>query len=84
LLHQQQAQELADRQKREKALQQKLAEDQRREQVEELARRTAAWEKFYKKPAHCDKAEGQAFVECANGYIRAKSDFEKQYAAGKL
>lgn len=81
---QQQARELVDRQIREKAAQQQLAEDQRQQQMDELARKNAAWEKFYKKPALCDKAEGQAFVECANGYIRAKSEFEKQYAAGKL
>ncbi len=42
-----------------------------------------AWNRFYRKPAHCDTAEGPAFVECANDYIRSKRKFEEQYAARK-
>ena len=48
---------------------------------EDEARRTAAWAKFYRKPAACNDA---ATLECANGYIRAKRAFEQKYAKGEL
>jgi hypothetical protein len=31
-----------------------------------------AWKRYYLRPAHCDTAEGRAFVECGNHYILAK------------
>lgn len=43
-----------------------------------------AWKRYYLRPAHCDMAEGRAFVECGNHYIVAKRKFEELYAAGKL
>ena len=50
----------------------------------EAARKEAAWRKFYKKPPLCDIAEGQAFVECANGFIRATREFDLKYAKGQV
>lgn len=46
--------------------------------------RELAWQRYYEKPAHCDHAEGNAFVECGNHYIRAKRRFDQLYAEGKL
>lgn len=43
-----------------------------------------AWNRYYRKPASCQNADGQAFVECANHHIRAKRQFEELWAAGKL
>lgn len=50
----------------------------------EAQAKQAAWKKYYLRPAHCDAAEGRAFVECGNHYILAKRKFEELYAAGKL
>ena len=49
-----------------------------------LQAKEEAWKRYYRRPSHCDVAEGTAFVECANDYIRAKRRFEEQYAAGKF
>jgi len=57
------------------------------EAKEAVARQTAkeeAWKRYYQRPETCDRAEGQAFVECANQHIRAKRKFEELWAAGKL
>jgi uncharacterized membrane protein len=43
-----------------------------------------AWSRYYRKPAACENADGQAFVDCANHHIRAKRQFEELWAAGKL
>lgn len=48
------------------------------------ARKEAAWQKYYKRSAQCDKPDGSGFVECANQHIRARRNFEALYAAGKL
>lgn len=48
------------------------------------ARKEAAWQKYYKRSAQCDKPDGSGFVECANQHIRARRTFEALYAAGKL
>lgn len=73
-----------NRQKAEKAAAQREAELSKRQLVDEVLRKEDAWSRFYRKPVQCDKAEGQAFMECANGYIRAKRQFEAQYAKGAL
>lgn len=57
------------------------------EAKERLNRQTAkeeAWKRYYQRPDTCDRAEGQAFVECANQHIRAKRKFEELWAEGKL
>jgi hypothetical protein len=57
------------------------------ETKERLTRQIAkeeAWKRYYQRPDTCDRAEGQAFVECANQHIRAKRKFEELWAAGKL
>ncbi|HYD76829.1 hypothetical protein [Ramlibacter sp.] len=43
-----------------------------------------AWNRYYRKPAFCENAEGQAFVDCANHHIKAKRRFEELWTAGKL
>ena len=43
-----------------------------------------AWKRFYTRPSYCDKAVGEAWVECGNQYIRAKREFERVYATGQL
>ncbi|WP_430317845.1 hypothetical protein [Pseudomonas nitroreducens] len=45
----------------------------------------AAWDKFYQAPRGCDNWKtDQQMVECQNHKLRAKRDFEQQWAAGKL
>lgn len=69
---------------------QRLADMQRQQaqaQMQAIAAETAkeeAWKRYYQRPAHCDDAVGDAFVECGNHFIRAKRKFEALYAAGKL
>jgi hypothetical protein len=58
--------------------------EQRDLQQAEAQKKEAAWQKFYKRPAHCDRPEGPQFVECANQHIRARRAFDTLYAAGKL
>ncbi|RYX90213.1 MAG: hypothetical protein EOO28_30400 [Comamonadaceae bacterium] len=82
-LRQQQAVDAANQRKLDIANAQRQAEEAKRAQLAEVARREAAWAKYYKKPAQCDSADGQAFVDCANGHIRAKRRFEELYASGK-
>jgi hypothetical protein len=61
------------------------AEEERKRAAEAAKQaKEDAWARYYRKPARCENAEGQAFVECANEYIRAKRRFEELYAAGKL
>lgn len=75
-IKQQEAQRLADMQR-----QQALA------QMQAIAAETAkeeAWKRYYQRPAHCDDAVGDAFVECGNHFIRAKRKFEALHEAGKL
>jgi hypothetical protein len=67
------------------AEQQRSTEASKRAALEEAARKERAWAKFYKRPPMCDdNPNNQTMVECANGHIRAKRQFEEQYAAGKL
>lgn len=58
--------------------------EQRDQQQAEAQKKEAAWQKFYRRPAHCDRPEGPQFVECANQHIRARRSFDAQYADGKL
>lgn len=83
-LLQEAARESTNTQMVEKAAAQREAELSKRQIADEVLRKEAAWSRFYKKPAQCDKADGQAFMDCANGYIRAKRQFEEQYAKGAL
>lgn len=47
-------------------------------------RKDRAWADYYKKPAMCDEYATRAImVECANQYIRARSQFEESYGEGK-
>lgn len=78
------ARELTNNQMVEKAAAQREAELSKRQIADEVLRKEDAWSRFYKKPAQCDKADGQAFMDCANGHIRAKRQFEEQYAKGAL
>ncbi len=49
------------------------------------ARRERAWAKYYKRPAMCDnQPSNETMVQCANDHIRAKRQFELDYAAGKF
>lgn len=80
--------EAAELGKRQEA--QRLALMQRQQaqaQMQAMAAETAkedAWKRYYQRPAHCDDAVGDAFVECGNHFIRAKRKFEALYEAGKL
>jgi hypothetical protein len=48
-----------------------------------LERKEKAWAAYYKKPASCDDNPSKdTMVECANHYIRAKRQFEQDYAGG--
>lgn len=58
--------------------------EQRDLQQAETQKKETAWQKFYRRPAHCDRPEGPQFVDCANQHIRARRAFDAQYAAGKL
>jgi hypothetical protein len=83
-LQQEQVLAAANQRRLDLAAAQRQAEDARRQQLDEATRKETAWSKYYRKPSHCDTADGQAFVECANGHIRAKRQFEELYAAGKI
>jgi hypothetical protein len=63
------SQAIAERQRTEdEAAQAAASADQRKEQ---------AWAAYYRKPAACNDA---TTMECANAYIRARRQFELQYA----
>jgi flagellar biosynthesis GTPase FlhF len=89
-IQQQNEQRMENLRRQEEQRRQQLASIQRAQyaaqmaEQSEKARKEDAWAKFYKKPAHCDTAEGQAFIECANSHIRAKRKFDELWAAGKL
>jgi hypothetical protein len=56
-----------------------MAEQQAAEDLEK--RKKEAWAAYYKPPASCEHPPGwQDQVECGNKYIRAKREFEKQWA----
>lgn len=76
--------ELANQRRIDLANAQRLAAHQRKLELDQVAHKEKAWAQFYKKPAGCDTAEGDAFMACANGHIRAKRKFEDLYATGKL
>lgn len=66
------------------AAMQRAQELEARERLSRQIAKEEAWKRFYQRPDSCDRAEGQAFVECANQHIRAKRKFEELWAAGKL
>ncbi|MCU1533470.1 MAG: hypothetical protein JWO49_3041 [Arthrobacter sp.] len=82
--NQQAALEQASNQRVEAAARQKETQMLKDEAALEVARKEATWRRFYQKPPWCDTAEGQAFVECANGFIRATREFELKYAKGQV
>lgn len=48
-------------------------------------RKERLWAKLYKKPPQCDEPSAtDRLVECANHFIRARREFEQDYAAGLL
>lgn len=49
---------------------------QAQEQAAAIARKNAAWDRYYQPSAFCRQ---EATVECANIYIRAKRKFEQEY-----
>lgn len=75
-----------DLDKRAEALaEQRAAEVSKQRAQQEAARREAAWQKFYRKPAACDDQRGGAWtVDCANEFMRAKKKFDDLYDEGKL
>jgi hypothetical protein len=74
----------AEQVRQDAAAQQRSTDAARRAALEEAARKERAWAKFYKRPAMCDdNPNNQTMVECANAHIKAKRQFEEQYAAGK-
>lgn len=76
-------QQEADRKLAEAAVQ-RARELEARDAIERQAMKENAWKRYYQRPESCDRAEGQAFIECANQHIRAKRKFEELWAAGKL
>lgn len=50
----------------------------------EARRKETAWERYYKRPASCENAQGDAFIECGNHHIRARRKFDELYAKGAL
>jgi uncharacterized protein HemX len=75
---------LEQQRKQEEAARQRAIYQAQQSVIDEQRVREDAWTRYYKKPAHCDQAEGNAFVECSNHYIRAKRKFDELYASGKL
>lgn len=61
-----------------------LSPEERERVRQDGVKKEAAWQRFYQKPAGCEKADGPVFIECANQHIRARRSFETLYAAGKL
>ncbi|MEW5771139.1 MAG: nuclease-related domain-containing protein [Pseudomonadota bacterium] len=43
-----------------------------------------AWERWYTPPKQCDHATEALMVECGNSHIRAKKEFDRLYAQGKI
>lgn len=72
------------RKRAEEADRERLRQLVEKQLLEQKLAKEAAWQRYYRKPELCDKAEGAAFVECANHHIRAKRKFEELWAAGKL
>ncbi len=62
-------------------MRQEAEEATRKGAVAESLRRERAWAKFYRKPPGCSETVS---MDCANGFIRAKRDFEERYARGEL
>ena len=50
----------------------------------ELARKEAAWWKFFNRSPSCAIEANQTSVECVNEYIRARHDFEQRWDAAQL
>ena len=50
----------------------------------ELARKEAAWWKFFNRSPSCAIEANQTSVECVNEYIQARHDFEQRWDTGRL
>jgi hypothetical protein len=75
----------AETQRRQIAAARERAASEAQQALQQAAQlKEQAWQRYYRKPPNCETAEGPAFVECANHYIRAKRAFEAPYAAGKI
>lgn len=62
-------------------IRQEADEAARKENLAEVARRERAWAKFHRKPQSCSETVS---MECANGFIRAKRQFDERFARGEL
>jgi hypothetical protein len=62
-------------------MRQEAEEAARKADLAEVARRERAWAKFYRKPSSCSETVS---MECANGFIRAKREFDERFARGEL
>lgn len=67
------AQAIAERQRTEEAA--------RRAEAAEADRKEQAWARFYRRPAYCETA---ATMDCVNGYIRARRNFEQKWNKGEF
>ena len=54
------------------------------ERKRKLARKEAAWWKFFNRSPSCAIEANQTSVECVNEYMRARHDFEQRWDAGQL
>ena len=50
----------------------------------EAARKETAWQKFYVRSDVCKNPDNRTTIECANAHARAKTEFERRWAAGQL
>lgn len=49
-----------------------------------VGEKEAAWSRFYEPSPNCMNPDRRGTVDCANEYIRAKTDFEQRWNAGAL
>jgi len=47
-------------------------------------RKEQAWQRFYQPSENCQANAGRGTIACANEYARAKMEFEKRWAEGRL
>jgi hypothetical protein len=62
-------------------MRQEAEEAARKGDLAEVARKERAWARFYRKPPSCKETVS---IECANGFIRAKREFDERFARGEL
>ena len=87
-LAQQAAAERADAEKRAKARAERERIAMRQASIEQAeaaaAAKEAAWKQFYKPSPICANPDNRALMECANGYARAKKEFDQRWTAGRI